>query len=262
MQRTWTHFVIGVGEFLLLLLLFVVLINVRWTSMDDCFKPAPDRDTCYCEAFSDGLVKQPANTWSALTMSIPGLLVLASLGFARPDGSNPMTRHALLPATFGYSAVFLGPGSMFFHSTFSDLGGFLDSTSMYLFLSFVLVYQLLRLTRMPLWLAALVWVALNALLFTLARVTGAPTLVFALLGVATGIVQIVVFTRETLRYSAWFWAAIGTFAVAFTIWLLSRTGMPLCAPQSALQGHALWHVLSALTVGGFYLYLRRAPDLP
>jgi len=34
-------------------------------------------------------------------------------------------------------------------------------------------------------------------------------------------------------------------AVAVTVFAVSRTGGPLCHPESLLQGHAFWHGLSA-----------------
>lgn len=40
-----------------------------------------------------------------------------------------------------------------------------------------------------------------------------------------------------------------TAAAAAAAYVLGRTGAPLCAPTSPLQGHALWHVLSAAVVG-------------
>ncbi|HKY66990.1 MAG TPA: hypothetical protein VJM49_11495 [Acidimicrobiales bacterium] len=41
-------------------------------------------------------------------------------------------------------------------------------------------------------------------------------------------------------------AALAAGAVAN---LVTRTGAPLCAPDSLLQGHALWHVLTAVGAG-------------
>jgi hypothetical protein len=40
-------------------------------------------------------------------------------------------------------------------------------------------------------------------------------------------------------------ALLGT---ATAVNLLSRTGDPLCNPDSLLQGHAVWHVLTALAL--------------
>jgi hypothetical protein len=40
--------------------------------------------------------------------------------------------------------------------------------------------------------------------------------------------------------------AVIAAAAGITINLLTRTGAPLCRPGSLLQGHAAWHVLTAL----------------
>lgn len=47
---------------------------------------------------------------------------------------------------------------------------------------------------------------------------------------------------QARRRTAW---ALGLLAVGGTVEVLSQDGMPLCDPDSALQGHAAWHVLSA-----------------
>ena len=58
------------------------------------------------------------------------------------------------------------------------------------------------------------------------------------------------------RRVPWFWAGLASFGIAFFVWNLSRTGRVWCNPDTLLQGHALWHVLSAVSVGCFYLYFR------
>jgi hypothetical protein len=40
----------------------------------------------------------------------------------------------------------------------------------------------------------------------------------------------------------------GTLVAAGLAGLAGRTGSPLCRPHSLLQGHALWHVLSAVAL--------------
>jgi hypothetical protein len=52
-------------------------------------------------------------------------------------------------------------------------------------------------------------------------------------------------------------AAVVALAVGAIVNVLSRTGAPLCQPDSLLQGHAVWHVLTAL---GAALWLVRWPD--
>jgi hypothetical protein len=45
--------------------------------------------------------------------------------------------------------------------------------------------------------------------------------------------------------------AVVTFGVAVAINLLTRTGAPLCRPHSLLQGHAAWHVLTAVALAAW-----------
>jgi hypothetical protein len=42
------------------------------------------------------------------------------------------------------------------------------------------------------------------------------------------------------------------FGTAVTVNLLSRTGEPLCHPSSLFQGHAAWHILTALTIATWF----------
>jgi hypothetical protein len=47
-------------------------------------------------------------------------------------------------------------------------------------------------------------------------------------------------------------------ATAVAVNVLSRTGAPLCRPSSLLQGHAAWHVLTAVAIAA-WLTSRRRP---
>ncbi len=48
-------------------------------------------------------------------------------------------------------------------------------------------------------------------------------------------------------------AALGAFLVAFAVWTLDLRGI-MCAPDSLLQGHALWHLLNGAATLNVYLY--------
>jgi len=52
----------------------------------------------------------------------------------------------------------------------------------------------------------------------------------------------------------WLWVALGVYLPAFAIWYASDSGRPLCKPESLIQGHTIWHVLTALSPGALYLY--------
>ena len=51
--------------------------------------------------------------------------------------------------------------------------------------------------------------------------------------------------RERLVNRAAYRAALAVTAAGLACWWAGRTGGPLCDPDSPLQGHAVWHLLSA-----------------
>ena len=61
-------------------------------------------------------------------------------------------------------------------------------------------------------------------------------------------------------HTPYFWIGFGAYIFATIIWEPSRTGGPLCTPDSLLQGHALWHILGAVAMWCFYKYFRTEVD--
>ncbi|HSM02290.1 MAG TPA: ceramidase domain-containing protein [Acidimicrobiia bacterium] len=221
---------------------------------------------CYCEAPRPGIAAQPANAWSNLGFVLIGLLVLADSARTR-DRYSPARIEADLRYSrlFGAVAVFLGLGSFAFHGSLRAWGGYVDVQSMHAFLAFVLAYDLTRIHDWR-WGTFLAWFGGLLAAFSLLIGLIPPEHGRVLFGVVVAITIVVevAVSYPTLRPWApraieprrmpWFWAGLGAFAVAFVIWNLSRTGGAWCEPASLLQGHALWHLLSAVSVGCFYLY--------
>ncbi len=58
------------------------------------------------------------------------------------------------------------------------------------------------------------------------------------------------------RYTPWFWAGIGSFMVAYAIWLTGTGDHAACQPDSVLQAHAVWHVLTAVATWCFFKFFR------
>ena len=57
-------------------------------------------------------------------------------------------------------------------------------------------------------------------------------------------------------YIPWFWVGIGSFLVAYAVWLTGTADHTWCRPDSLYQAHAVWHILGALATWGFFLYFR------
>lgn len=259
------------------ILVTVAFFAAMWLLSRDGYPGGPDEclllGDCYCEAVGPGIAAQPANAWSNLGFVAIGLLVLADAG-RRRRGTGRMARDDRYALLYGGVAVFLGLGSFAFHGSIRAWGGFVDVQSMHAFLSFILAYDLARIhDRSWRWFAG--WFGALLTVFTGAIALLPPEHGKTLFGVFVGVTLLV---EAAVSYPAlrpwapqpleprrmpWFWAGLASFAVAFAVWNLSRTDGVWCTPESLLQGHALWHLLTAASVGCFYRYFRgEGPDVP
>lgn len=242
-----------------------------WLSVDG-YPGGPDEciavGDCYCEAPRGGMAEQPANAWSNLGFVVVGLAVLADTARRRQrDSPARMEADRQYARLYGAVAIFLGLGSFAFHGSLKAWGGYVDVQSMHAFVAFVIVYDLARIHdwRWGRFLAVFAGLlaGFSALIGMIPPEHGRT--MFSVVVVVTLIVEAAV-SYPALRPWAlrpivprrmpWFWAGLGTFAVAFAVWNVSRTAGPWCDPHSLLQGHALWHLLTAASVACFYLYFR------
>ncbi len=208
---------------------------------------------CYCEAPAQGLWRQPVNTWSNLAP------LLAAIAVARDAGRPAAARlPRALGLVFALTLVFQGLGSMFFHASLTAWSGAVDATSMFAVVGMLAGVNLFRMGRLgerglvPLWLAFLVGGAGLGLV--------APTLTGNLVMVVVVSVmgsEVWLHRRDPRLPKRWFRSGVLVFGLGVVVWHFSAIdGMPLCAPESPWQGHALWHVTSAAAVAMFWLHAR------
>jgi hypothetical protein len=268
--QSWKWLIIAAVELAVLLAVFYYYLTISWPTFTNCLSADGLTDVCYCEAFADGLVKEPMNTSSALAFSLVGLIIAVTLALNKPPSPvNRFTESMFFPAVYVFLAIFLGPGSMFFHGNLASLGGFMDTFSMYCWVGFLIAYNILRIFNIRNCQevsTGVMWVVIVAVTATAQQLIGGGDVVFGTL-VATAIIsEIVVFIRfwGFNEWAHWQYFVFGllNFGAAFVIWNLSRTGGPLCFPSYWLQGHAIWHTMCAVTVGLLYIYFFIQPDAP
>lgn len=221
----------------------------------------------FCESLLDGIVKQRANTWSNLSFTAVGLLIGLRAWLDLESGAlssrvNRMVTTTVYPTTYGTVVVLVGSGSIAMHASTTSWGGKADVFCMYLWVAFLVVYALARSLDFPAprfftyYLLTAFFTLALLLLFndyvTLGNIEFvAPVAVYA-------VIEGWILTRppECPYDLRWLLAAAVGFVIAATIWLLSRQNGPLCNPTSLIQGHAIWHILSALSMGALYLFYR------
>ncbi len=57
-------------------------------------------------------------------------------------------------------------------------------------------------------------------------------------------------------YTPWFWAGMASFLLAFAVWTTGRADHDWCQPDSIIQAHAVWHLLTAVSTWCFFRFLR------
>jgi hypothetical protein len=202
-----------------------------------------------CERLHDGLVAQPVNAASALAY------VLAGAWLARRAwrGGGPARGEAL---AFGLAVAAAGVGSVDFHGTGSPAARWLHDAGLQAAVSFVAVHDLALLAGagarvVPAWTGA---AGGGGALLALAP--GAGGGLTAGLGLLVAGAEVAA-GRRGLR-AGWsprrrgaYRAAVVAVAAGSACWLLGRTGGPWCDPDSPLQPHAAWHLLTAFALAAW-----------
>jgi hypothetical protein len=235
-------------------LLFLAIFN-GWLG-----EPA-GHGTNFCEV-SDGMIKQPVNTWSNLGYLLAGLVVAWSQYNGRFQHQNNFNNSIFFGVSFATMAVLICPGSMAMHATTSKVGGFMDMFSMFLFASYMAAYAMMRTFKWGVkgFLAAFFPSLAYCVIFWFQDfetpfLRNPGTFAFASLLLLSGIFEhINVFILKMRIKVVYGIAAMATMGIAFIIWRNSITGSPYCDPSSIVQGHGIWHLLTALAVYWLYRY--------
>jgi hypothetical protein len=211
-----------------------------------------------------------ANTWSNLAYVLVGFYGIAigyhDLRRPRPADSNYLVQTPAMSLLFGAACCGLGFGSGFFHASLTRVGQQLDVGSMYAPLLVLIALNLGRWMphvsfggrhrSLPTWpiLGSLAVVA-SLLLFKYKWSMSSRTVLSTLIAAVS--VCGVLDRFQASRKMAIHWLVLAGAALAASV--LCReldVAARFTGPDAWLQGHALWHILTALCLGCMYLYYR------
>jgi hypothetical protein len=217
------------------------------------------RGANFCEAARTWVVRQPANTFSNVGFVAAGLLI-AWHASVRENLGTTLSAHRHLATAVACLVVLLGPGSAAMHATQSAAGGELDMLSMYLVASFAAAYAVMRWRRGGVGLLAATFAAGIAFCelvglwhVDLPVVVYAGNAAFAMLLVGATVLEVLIMRRGEARAQRRYgYASLASILTAFAIWNATKTW--LCDPDSLIQGHAIWHLLGALSAYFLYRY--------
>lgn len=209
---------------------------------------------CFCEMPRTGaLLLQPANSLSSLGFAFAGFLMILLAQSRDWVSAFP----PLSASVIGVAAIIVGIGSVLLHATLTLWGQFFDVLGMYLISGFFLVSALAKWRGIPDRRAMIYYgilcAVLVAILYALPEVR---RWLFAVILLAAIVLELVFARplRPQVR-TGYYVAGLVANIVAFTIWNLDQRGQ-LCAPESLIQGHAIWHLLGAVALWFAFLYFR------
>lgn len=218
----------------------------------DSFTPGTVR---FCEDRLCGWIAEPANAWSNVAFLVGGAYLLRR---AHQDRRTPLY-------LVGITSILVGLGSFLFHISGTFFGEFADLSAMFFIGALMVTMEARRFVPMGLSRLALCFLGLSV---------GSMLLLLAFRKIGIGIfaLQVALVYASNIFWKARkvkavhrhaFWLGT-TFAVAFGIWLLDLTGV-VCAPANhVFNGHAVWHMLTALCLYFFYRHQEQfvPPRLP
>ena len=247
-----------------------------WSSMPE----AGGNAFHFCEANRmDEAIRQPSNTWSNLGYLLVALfaLTLAVHDYKnkeRRSSGNFLVMYPFFSVLYGLSCLYLFIGSFMYHASLTMLFQKLDQTGLYSVIGMILILNIYKINpyhyRRGEWKNSHVFAKLLVIIFNIAffkwlwkfniNILVPVMLIFTFITAIYYIKRV----SNTDYFINYMYAAFFILFAAGSIWMIDREGVA-CNPQSAIQGHALWHVLTAASMFFIYLYYRSgtlkvAPD--
>ncbi len=199
-----------------------------------------------CETLGDGFFAQPINTLSSATFSVVGVVII--WWATRAEGTERVVR-----LVFGVLMVLTGVGSVMFHGTQGPGSQFGHDVAFLVTVWFVASVNVAQTYR---WKPAVGWMAFAVgalvLAVTLVVSPGVTNVLMVATVVSLVVSDIALHRRGTMR-TWWYVASLVAIVIAVVMFLLGRTGAPLCDPDSLFQGHGIWHVLAAVALGTYFV---------
>ena len=147
--------------------------------------------------------------------------------------------------------------SFLYHASLSFIGQVFDVMSMYLLSTFIILYNLSRRFIIKPLTFTLTYIIANVILgYIIVKIPESRRLIFAISLLVGLLLEIWLRLRkESKAQTSLLILSVVAFATAYIVWIIDRYKI-WCDPESWLQGHAMWHLMSAIAAGLVYLYYR------
>jgi len=267
------------GSFAVLVLICVgISLHFKGQNIWQSWTESPGlRHPAYAERiYLEHVFRTRANTWSNVAFVLVGFYALAfayrDLRCPRGSPEGYLIATPTMSLLFGAACCFLGFGSGFYHASLTRWGQQLDVASMYPPLLACLAMSAGRwlkkwkpgaaFSAIPASLMLSVLVVVTSFLLYRYKwsMSSSTVLTTLIVGTACGGIVDALVSRRSLQFRWLLWSTAALVA-AIVCRQLDVAGK-FSGPDAWLQGHALWHVLTALSLAALYAYHRSEKPAP
>ncbi len=261
---TWSIF--GV-LFLVLLVLFILYRDTDiWYLW---FGNQPKDQHAFAEAITPGIFRTRSNSWSNLAYVLVGIYIVTyawwDLRRTTTDRDPYAVRQPALMALYGMACIVLGFGSGLMHASMMPFGHKADVFGMFFTFAALIALQWGRWIpyvpftnrRWPSWpIFGIAAIAVSLLLLAYSKEFGGAETILGWLTrlIVLGIVVDAVWRRTSQQY---FWLFLAIISLAVGGYLQRADVARRLNPSDAwLQGHAVWHLLTAAMYAFMAIFYR------
>jgi hypothetical protein len=199
------------------------------------------------EALGAGLLVQPVNAVSSFGLAAAGIAILLASRARKGDQVDA--------GVFAGALVAAGLGSVDYHGTQTRAAHWSHDVGLVAALAFVATYDAGRTLG---WSSTERHVALAAIVgasgLTAAVVPGSGALLGLAAGGAAASAEVAAVVKDGLprgRDAKLLGGAAAALGLGATAYVLGRSGGPASSPRSPVPGHAVWHVLTAVSLAAW-----------
>lgn len=224
--------------------------------------------------YENSIFRTRANTWSNYAYIMVGAY---ALGLAwtdwrgqRREGAGYLVGHPIFSVLFGLGCIHLGIGSTLLHASLTRFGQQFDVASMYTAMLAVIAMNFSRLFvgrgalhTAAIWVSVAGVIAASIYLFVYKWEMSAKNVLATLILTIFVLSALDVFRKNSSFIKSWLLAA----GISLVLAVVARqTGVAgtwiFPGPDTWLQGHTFWHVLTAMSLGCAYMYFRSERQIP
>jgi len=195
----------------------------------------------FCERKTiNNKISQPVNALSAISLLIVAILVIVT--------KNTIVLTPLFKKLFAITLSFMAITTFLAHKNPTNkFLGRLDIYSMIIFVNFIILANITIIRKISDKQLLLLFLALTILSTILFKYLNLSIFIILMLILIVSFTSII-FSNKLIKKDIYIYTSGIVFLVALIVWKYSKTGQKLCNPSSLIQGHAIWHILCAISI--------------